>query len=576
MNMKKTFSTATLSAGLLLASLGSAPAVPVTFQVNMDYQINIMAAFDPATGTVTCRGSFNGWGSGFVLTNSPANTNLYTGTIDIAGSPGTTYEYKFVFNNNTGGGDQWETVGTPNRYFKLGSAAQVIPEAYYADTWGGGPSVDVSFKVDMSAQIGAGNFNPLTDFVEVRGSFTGWGGGTVLTNDPAQPHIYSGAYTEFTLPPGAIREYKFVYVDSVAVAHWESLPGYFRENRSFLVPTNNLDLPVVYFSDTSGYPIKAAVSFAVDLNAQMLQGSFDPLNDQVWARGNVLGWGDPPQGIQLFEDTTRPGIYTNLYTMNSQLTGSPFEYKYTLYRPATFATVWEGGANKYVTFTGNEPTNAAGYHLISVGPTYFDGLSPNGLLPADTLVTFRVDMNNAQRYGGAAFNPLTEGVWFNGDVLTNGWDTYGTWGTQPPETRMFDDGTHGDAVAGDKIYSWQYLVKKGSRLRVQYKYGIESYDNEAPAFQDHVRYIRSVGTYVMPLDIFGNQYQEPSFGDLTIAPGAPGYVLISWLGRPGVRLQTTPSLVGGNWEDLPATDGLSSTNYPVGATPRFFRLVSPN
>lgn len=30
-----------------------------------------------------------------------------------------------------------------------------------------------------------------------------------------------------------------------------------------------------------------------------------------------------------------------------------------------------------------------------------------------------------------------------------------------PETQLFDDGTHGDAVAGDKTYTFQYLVPKG-------------------------------------------------------------------------------------------------------------------
>ncbi len=568
--------TLALWTGLVFGSMHSASSVPVTFQVNMDYQINATATFVPATGTVTCRGSFNNWGTGFVLTNSLGNTNLYQGTIDIAGTAGTVIEYKFVYDNNDTQGAHWETVGTPNRYFKLGDAPLVLPIAYYGDVWWGGTTVDISFKLDMSAQIGAGNFNPATDLVEVRGSFNGWASGTTMTNDPAQPHLYSGTYTEAEMPPGAIREYKFVYVDIGYQAHWESLPSHFRENRSFIVPTANLELPVVYFSDASGFPIKAAVYFQLDMSAQAVIGSFDPATDQPWVRGNTLGWGNPPEGLQLVEDTSRPGIYTNLYLMNSQLTGAPIEYKQVIYRTDTSEVVWEGGGNKSLSFKGDEPTNSTGYHVITVGPVYFDGVSPSEFLPADTLVTFRVDMNNARRYGGAAFNPPTESVWINGDVLPGGWNAYGFWDTKPAETLMYDDGaTAGDTMAGDRIYSWQIQINKGARVRVQYKYGIESGDNEAPSGQDHVRYVRGTGTWIMPIDTFGTQYQEPSFGDLTIAPPVAGKVQVSWLGRPGVHLQTATDLTGDNWVNHPATDGLSSTNFPAGDSATFFRLINP-
>ncbi len=208
---------------------------------------------------------------------------------------------------------------------------------------------------------------------------------------------------------------------------------------------------------------------------------------------------------------------------------------------------------------------------------YFSDVDPTDLLPADTLVTFRVNMTNATQYpSGTPFDPSVNGVWFNGDCLTNGW--YTTWGGMWPETQLFDDGTHGDAVAGDKTYTFQYLVPKGRTLRVQYKYGINSADNENASGSDHVRYIRSVGAYVMPVDTFGsitNNEPAPGFGNLTIGPAVSGHVLISWQGLPGVHLQSNGQLTGGVWQNLMATDGLSSTNYPVGATPLYFRLIKP-
>lgn len=566
----------TLWTGLLMGSVLPALAVPVTFQVNMDYQVNIAAAFAPATGTVTCRGSFNSWGNTFVLTNSTANPFLYTGTTEVAGAAGDTIQYKYVFNNNTAGSsDQWESVSSPNRFYKLTGSAQVVPEAYFSDKWAGAQPVDITFHVNMSAQIGAGNFDPATGTVEARGAFNGWGGGFTLTNTTAQPGIYSGTYTEAEVPPGATREYKFVYVDSTNAVHWENLLGYPNGNRWFLVPSNNVDLATYYYGDASGFPIKAAVYFQLDMNAQIQVGNFDRAADQAWVRGNTVGWGSPPEGLQLFEDTSRPGVYTNLYTIASQLTGAVIEYKHVIWRPGTLVTVWEDGSNKTLTFTGTEPTNSAGYHVITLGPSYFNGMSPSDLLMADTLVTFRVDMSNAHRFGGASFDPANEGVWINGNMLPSGWNTYGSWGSMPAETKMYDDGvTAGDAVAGDKIYTWQITLPKGANPQVQYKYGIESGDNEAPSGQDHMRYVRATGTYVMPIDTFGTQTQEISFGNLAIAPATGGKVQLTWLGRPGVHLQTATNL-GGAWVDDMATDGLMATNYTIGTTPMFFRLIKP-
>jgi hypothetical protein len=208
---------------------------------------------------------------------------------------------------------------------------------------------------------------------------------------------------------------------------------------------------------------------------------------------------------------------------------------------------------------------------------FFSNIEPTDLLPADTLVTFTVNMAAAAQYpSGTPFDPGASGVWFNGDCLTNGW--YTTWGAMWPETQLFDDGTHGDAVAGDHIYTSQYLVPKGKTLRVQYKYGIDSSDNENASGSDHVRYIRSVGTYVLPLDTFGsitNNEPAPGFGNLKIGPASGGHVPITWLGLSGVHLQSAGNLTGGVWQDLMATEGLSSTNYPISTAPVFFRLIKP-
>jgi hypothetical protein len=123
------------------------------------------------------------------------------------------------------------------------------------------------------------------------------------------------------------------------------------------------------------------------------------------------------------------------------------------------------------------------------------------------------------------------------------------------------------------IYSVDILLPKGSLLQQSYKYGIDGLNDEPGG--NHVRYIRSTGTYVMPMDVFGNIVVEPSFGNFAISPARPGYVHLSWLGRPGVHLQVKSSLSGGSWVDHPETDGLSSLDWPISGNTSFFRLIKP-
>src|SRR4029077_20552469 len=109
-----------LGAGLLLlAGVVAHGQSPVTFQVDMTQQI-VFGTFTPGTSVVYGRGSFEGWGLDFPLTNNPAgaNTNLYLGTYDIADAASTVEQYKFYIDT----GANWEnptSTGGNNRTFTL-------------------------------------------------------------------------------------------------------------------------------------------------------------------------------------------------------------------------------------------------------------------------------------------------------------------------------------------------------------------------------------------------------------------------------------------------------------------------
>ena len=180
------------------------------------------------------------------------------------------------------------------------------------------------------------------------------------------------------------------------------------------------------------------------------------------------------------------------------------------------------------------------------------------------MVTFTVNMTNAVGTDAHAFDPTMDLVYINGIPIFTSWDSISLASFELTNNPV-----------GSKLYSLPLLVPKNSPIQLTYKYSINGSDNEAAANNNHVRYIRQVGSYTMPLDTFGTMTTEPSFGNLKAGPASAGHVLISWLGRPGVHLQGRSSLSTGSWQDYPATDGLSSTNWPVSDSSTFFRLIRP-
>jgi hypothetical protein len=293
----------------------------------------------------------------------------------------------------------------------------------------------------------------------------------------------------------------------------------------------------------------------VDMSVQILTGHFDPAADTVQARGSFQS---PTSWTGGFTLTNSPGN-TNLYTgtyLDSSAPGTAEEFKYVIVKAGDDVNSWnngEGRSNRGFTLASSAQTIPA---------AYFNDVDVHDILTADTWVTFSVNMTNAVGFGdGITFAP-PHGVWVNGDFIP-----WYSWNSAPGNYQMTNSG------AGDMIYSLTLLIPKGNSLALTYKYGIDSADDEAGFAQNHVRYIRATGAYTMPLDRFGAQLVEPAVGSLAVGAKSAGHVPVTWNGRPGVHLQTSSNLT--TWQDLPATDGLSSTNYPVGAGATFFRLVKP-
>lgn len=208
---------------------------------------------------------------------------------------------------------------------------------------------NVTFQVDMSVQVYAGNFDPASDMVEVQGSFNGWNSGLILTNNPgaANSNIYRGVIP-IVGAVGSGESYKFAYTNAITGAMvWESSTpkvstpdtGYADYNRFFQLPATNAVLPAVLFDDkeTNDYlPSDMTVTFSVDMNgAVTTEGTnFTEGSDTVWINGAFIPWypwydpANPVPGPATYEMTDMGGgIYSITLTIPK---GTPvgLEYKY--------------------------------------------------------------------------------------------------------------------------------------------------------------------------------------------------------------------------------------------------------
>src|SRR5262249_10511676 len=160
------------------------------------------------------------------------------------------------------------------------SAAQTLPILYFNDApYSPVATNDVTFQVDMTAQVNGGFFDPSSGTVELRGNFNSWGTPQILlTNDLAAPttNLYKGV-VRLTDGVGASEQYKF-WASVSANGGWETLAN----NRVMsIVGGTSQTLPRVYFNNESPNDYLTAdtvVTFSVNMTNAVGTDShvFDP------------------------------------------------------------------------------------------------------------------------------------------------------------------------------------------------------------------------------------------------------------------------------------------------------------
>lgn len=581
-----------LCTGLLLCAgvaTVQASSSLVSFSVDMTGALNFVLGTD----TVAVRGTFNGYGT-YNLTNNSGGVNpyLFSGTVnDTSDANGGQVQYKFWNSDGSAANGGWEnTVNGQNRAALLPSnsgGALVLPTAFFDDEGTPVAGYTMSFQVDMTQQRNVGAFTPGTSTVEVQGNFEGWSTGDTLTNDPTimrtngnliTSNVYVGTFALNAASPGQVDNFKYVIQPG---AHYEQPASVNQDGTGnrFVAFVNNITNPIVFFSDAPPAPVVTNVAtFSVDMSA-LVGGIFQP-SDPVDVRGGFNNWSGGVNVCTNDPNAANTNIYSSVVPITDGV-GATEQYKFT-YTGAN-GLQWENPAPP--TIGGNRFFLQPKLPATNLPVVFFSDVLPNEVVPVDTEVTFSVNMTGASEYPShTAFDPATGQVFVNGVFGFLGWDTISLAAYQLTNNPV-----------GSSNYSLTLLVPKGSPLSLTYKYGIydgsnpSALDNEAAVGLNHFRYIRQTTNYAMPTDTFGNQFGEPiAFGSLSAGKPVAGKVPISWLGEPGVHLQSTTSLSPSSWVDLFETDGtnwvngfisnngfVSVTNYPTGGAKTFFRLIRP-
>lgn len=527
-------------------------------------------------------GDFNGWNN--------ANTIMETNT------PGALYSY--TMGGTANGGCYYKVIAVP------GSWGTTYPNNNFWTYYGANGSNTVYFYPGTTAdgwqplnnRVGQTNDNLGLNQYEIVGDFNGWSG------SPSSQMIYAGngIFTNlYTIPSAGTHSFKFRTPGTWDSAQIGSDFGQNTGNGSFDTTNANqvvlfqIDLPKGRWlvGNPAPPPVTNDVVFAVDMTSQTVLGNFTPGVDAVYVSGAFNGW--PGTGGSALFLTNFPALAgnTNVYYATNRFVGTPGSSA-TFYKFTCNATAFSGssgyeprGDNRTFNLLSTNATGSTPYILpvVSFGDVYATDYLTN-----DVQVVFTVNMTNAK----AGVPPITNNwdpsypVYLNGDFRDAGWGNPWT----PPNLLLMTE-----TSPGSQIFTYTYTVKAGKKNQFSYKYGfddgVNGYDNEAPSFQDHSRVIRlpSSGTYVLPMDTFGNQYVEPSFGDLSVTKIAGNNVQVKFVGRPGVKLQQASSL-GGAWTNNNGTDGngysgvteatpngtATVTNLPASSAAGFFRLIKQN
>jgi hypothetical protein len=356
-------------------------------------------------------------------------------------------------------------------------------------------SVDVTFQVNMSVKILEGTFDPLTEEITVPGGFNNWlneppANSTKTMEDPDGDSIYTRTYK---VGSNATYAYKFnIGTGWLGGAKEET------NNRSVIVTTSNLVLPVVWFNNDSIVSIQADgnILFEVDMSVMEEIGIFDNVNDSLQVRGSFNGWsGSDPAKSQMFQDPGNANKYFLNVPFVQVFTGDVQQYKFFVNKADTNDLWTDGYERPTVTGGGNRQEIYLGQSNQVAGEEYFESVSPEWVIePSVNLsIIFSVDMRPAMdgSIQPVPFNPAEDSLWWISEqptfVRSQGWED-----TNEMQVLLLED------ADGDSIYSGTLDIMPPAFNSFIYRYGFydvsaASWTFEPEGFSNFAYRVRYIG-----------------------------------------------------------------------------------
>lgn len=318
-------------------------------------------------------------------------------------------------------------------------------------------SYTVKFNAKMSVQVKKGNFIYGTDKVVVRGTFNSWSGDTdELTEGSTIDTVYSLDKVIDRDTAGAADQIKFKFVK--LPDNWESSP-----DRILDVPAGVTTVTyTAWFNEDSVYkPMKdISIKFQCNMEYEIGSGRFNPPDDSLSVNGSFNGWSSKKDILKA--SNLNPNLYSITKTIKAAV-GDKLEYKFW-YEPGT----WESIDNRKLEIT--DAIYNAGSYTVPV--VYFNNGSLSTMTANPVDVKLTCNTNGAKAANGYVFQSVKT-VHVAGSAKPLSWPG-GGWPTSDSKLMiaLYDDGTHGDAVAGDKIFSTILNFPRFTVLDVEYKYSI--------------------------------------------------------------------------------------------------------
>ncbi len=497
---------------LVMASSWALADVTVTFYANS----STVQGVTDSTGGVDLRGAMQGWtAEADPMMNDGGDYWSLEWTFHDS-TIGTNVEYKFGYTVKNLDGtftSYWED--TPNRVLTVPASNEMLDMQYVNATEApfedAVDSIDVYFRVNMSEQ---GDFNPDVHTLSIAGNFQGWTpGASPMTQEGTSS--YWNLHARFAaVGDTANIEMKYTWGawDGTEEANNRVYSGIMADTTIQWVYYND-EAPIPYSPDAtlSSFTLETDLSNAVERNGFVL-------GDTLIVK---YGYGGTQTTVMIDTLTQVPLSYTYSWTatdLGVNLERGLYYQYYRIknaveYREVYFNFAYDGddnalaerrfhsldGASDGGTFTLTDDVDS---NVDERRMPIFRNASPLG----DTLtVTFTCDLRPAyyQVLSGdslmdiqGTFHVLDPdsvfawGVWMNGPAAADGgWTQWGGTLQNTAEQMMHDDGTHGDEVAGDSIYTVQFSYEATDPVGVEFKFGIHGGDNESGYGLNHIENI---------------------------------------------------------------------------------------